>query len=152
MAKKAVKPKERNPVGRPREHDRAKVALDMVEWAKKPDSLNLNKFTAYYEPQLTPAMILLWKDECAQFRESYARVKSFLAFRREEWLNNERLHQSAYNHNTTTYDAFMSGDREDKVKFDAAQKANDQKPVDEEAARLAALMIEQMRAMQENKG
>lgn len=151
MAKKVSKPKESNPVGRPKEHDRAKVAHDMIEWAKKPDSLNLNKFCAYYEPQLVPTTVLRWKDEDPQFREAYARVKSFLAFRREEWLNNERLHQSAYNHNTTTYDAFMGHDREDKVKFDAVQKSSDQKPVDEEAARLAVLMIEQMQALQKGK-
>lgn len=151
MAKIVAKSKKPNPVGRPKEHDRAKVALDMIEWAKKPDSVNLNKFCAYYEPQLVPGTVLRWRDEDPEFREAYARVKSFLAFRREEWLNQERMHQAAYNHNTSVYDALIADDREQKVKFDAMHKSEAQKPIDDEAKNMAALMIEQMRAMQEKK-
>lgn len=153
MAKKVVKKKkEPNPVGRPREHDRDKIALDMIEWAKKPNSINLNAFSCNYEPTLTPSMILLWAKEDPEFRRAYDRVKSYVAARREEWLNSERLHVKAYDLNACAYDAYTKADREEKSEFESKLKANDQKPVDEEAIRMAALMIEQMRSMQEKKG
>ena len=33
-------------MARPREHDRDKIASDLLEWAQKEDSINLNKFCA----------------------------------------------------------------------------------------------------------
>ena len=49
---------DRNPVGRPREYDRIKIAEDLIIWAKKESSINFCKFCAYYEPIIPPSMIL----------------------------------------------------------------------------------------------
>ena len=45
--------------GAPRKHDRDQVARDLIEWAKKPDSINLCKFCAYYEPIIPPSKMSL---------------------------------------------------------------------------------------------
>src|SRR5260221_9171784 len=96
-----------NPVGRPREHNREQIAIDMVDWAKRPDSINLCKFCATYEPPMDPCKISIWAKECDMFRKAYNIAKAFLGYRREEMLNAESLHVKAYDLNATTYDFFL---------------------------------------------
>lgn len=124
MAKKP----EANPVGRPREHDREKIADDMIEWARKDDSINLNKFCAYYEPIIPPSKISRWAKEDEEFRQAYESAKMFLAFRREEMLNNEMLHVKAYDLNATVYDYFLDEKKTETAKFEASlRKEEDSK-------------------------
>lgn len=126
MAKKISKPQ-----GRPREHDRDKIALDMIEWAKKPDSINLCKFCAYYEPIIPPSKISKWADECDDFRQAYEAAKMFLGFRREEMLSQETLHVKAYDLNATVYDYFLDEKKTNTSKFEAAlRKESEQKPTE----------------------
>lgn len=106
--------------GRPREHNREQVAIDLIEWAKKPDSINLNKFCAYYEPIIPPSKMSLWAKEDDWFRQAYESAKMFLGFRREEWLNQERLHVKAYDLNVNVYDYFKKEESRDQSKFDAS--------------------------------
>jgi hypothetical protein len=104
--------------GRPREFDRDKVANDLVEWAKKDDSINLNKFCALNEPRIAPSKLALWSKEDDNFRLAYEEAKSFLAYRREEWLNSQALHVKAYDLNASTYDYFLKEERRDQLEYE----------------------------------
>lgn len=97
---------------RPREHDRLAIALKLIEWAKLPDSINLNKFcVSYCNPPIPPQSITLWAKECEQFREAYMIAKGFLGARREEWLQADLLHVKAYDLNAAVYDHFLKEER-----------------------------------------
>ena len=90
--------------GRPREYDREKIAKELVEWAKNPDSVNFNKFCCTREPPIPASKLLIWSNDCDEFRYSYETAKAFLACRREEWLSSDKLHVKAYDLNNTVYD------------------------------------------------
>lgn len=118
-------------LGRPRVHDRDQIAKDLIEWAKKPDSINLCKFCAYYEPIIPPNKMTLWAKECENFRQSYEAAKLFLGFRREEWLNQEHLHVKAYDLNASTYDYFLKEEKRAQAEFDSKLKAQEQNAASE---------------------
>lgn len=108
------------PAGRPREHDRAKIAQDLIEWAKRQDSINFNKFAAYYEPIFPVSKLRLWSAEDPEFRTAYECAKNFLAFRREEWLNQDKLHVKAFDLNATVYDLQHKEEKMENAKFEAS--------------------------------
>src|SRR5258708_19190957 len=89
-------------IGRPREHNREQIAKDLIEWARKPESINLNEFCAHYEPIISPPKIGQWARECSEFRSAYEAAKAFLGYRREQKLNKQELHVKAYDLNATT--------------------------------------------------
>ena len=113
---------EKNPVGRPRIHDRDQIALELIEWAKQGDSINLNKFCCTREPPIPPSKITQWAKESIEFRQAYETAKAFLGFRREEWLTKERLHVKAYDLNATTYDAFLREERREQSAYESSLK------------------------------
>jgi hypothetical protein len=121
---------ERNKGGRPREHDREQIMIDLIEWARKPDSINLCKFCCTREPPLNPRKLSEWSKECNKFRETYETAKAFLGARREEWLNQEHLHVKAYDLNATTYDIFLKEEKQDQQKYESLLKADEAKSVD----------------------
>ena len=123
------------PGGRPREHDRDQIALDLIEWAKKKDSINLCKFCAYYDPIIPPQKLTLFANECPRFREAYECAKLFLGARREEMLNSESLHVKAYDLNAETYDYFLRCEKRSKAEFETQLKIKEnnnlKSPLDE---------------------
>ncbi len=121
---------ERKPMGRPREHNRDQIAADLIEWAKKPDSINLCKFCCSREPPLNPRKLSDWAKECDNFRGSYDTAKAFLGARREEWLNQEHLHVKAYDLNAANYDYFLKEEKQDQQKYESLLKADEAKAVD----------------------
>lgn len=110
--------------GRPREYDRAKVANDLIQWAQKEDSINLNKFCALHG--IVPSTMLRWKDEDSDFREAYDYAKAFLGFRREEQLSKGKLHVKAYDLNATVYDAFGRDEKLAISKIEADQRKQEE--------------------------
>jgi len=118
MAKKKLGPGKVD--GRPREHDRDQIASDLIEWAKKPDSINLCKFCAYYDPIIPPSNMSIWASQCDKFRKAYESAKMFLGFRREEMLSKEQLHVKAYDLNATVYDFFLDEKKEKTARFEAS--------------------------------
>lgn len=110
---------EHKPSGRPREHDREKIGQELIEWAKQPNSINLNKFCCTRDPPLWPCQLSIWADECPIFRKSYETAKAFLGWRREEWLSAETLHVKAYDLNAATYDYFLKKEKRDQQVFEA---------------------------------
>ena len=105
---------------RPREHDRDKIAQDLVKWAQKDDSINLNHFCALN--LLAPSKISQWAKEDESFRQAYETAKAFLGYRREMLLNKEMLHVKAYDLNATTYDHFLKEERRDQSSFESNLK------------------------------
>lgn len=115
--------------GRPREHDRELIAANLIEWAKKDDSINFNKFCAYCDPILPVAKLRQWAAEDDKFRTAYEQAKTFLAFRREEFVSNDRLHSAAWGRNAKHYDVSLKQDEEASEAYTASlRKDEDSKP------------------------
>jgi hypothetical protein len=102
-------------MGRPQEFDRNKVAQELIEWAKKPDSINLCKFCALHDPIISPSYLSIWAKEDDNFSKAYDAAKLFLGFRREEWLSQETLHVKAYDLNAKTYDYFLKEEHQQQA-------------------------------------
>lgn len=111
--------KEKNKGGRPREHDRDSIMLELLEWAKLPDSINLNGFCCSREPPIPPSYITLYARECPKFRAAYETAKAFLGDRREKMLNMEMLHVKAYDLNASTYDQFLKEEKRLQAEFES---------------------------------
>ena len=103
-------------MGRPVERDREVLALELIEWAKLDDSINLNGFCVTRVPPLAPQKVTLFAEENENFREAYNFAKSAIAERRELRLNTGTLHVKAYDLNASVYDHFIRGERTREAK------------------------------------
>ncbi len=112
--------------GRLREYDRDQIAKDLIEWAKKPDSINLNKFCCSYPTPFSPKKISAWSFEDEFFRESVEIAKAFLGARREEWLNQEILHVKGYDLNASTYDYFLKEEKRIQAEFESSLRKDEE--------------------------
>jgi len=119
---------QKNLGGRPRKHNREKIFEDLIEWAKKDDSININKFCALYDPPFPVVKLSEWARENPEFRVSYDTAKAFLAFRREEWLNSECLHVKAYDLNATVYDLALKEEKRDQTDYEASLNKSSEIP------------------------
>lgn len=108
-------------MGRPRVHDREQIAKDMIAWSLLPDSINLNKFCGM--KGINPPKITDWAREDENFRAAYEEAKANLGFRREEWLNSNKLHVKAYDLNAANYDHFLKDDRRQQAEYEAKLKS-----------------------------
>lgn len=117
--------------GRPREHDRAKIAHDIIQWAKRDDSINVNKFCALYDPPFPTSKLSQWSKEDDEFRQSYEICKAHLAYRREEKLNANELHVKAFDLTAAAYDFVIREAREAHAEFEASLKSQIDVNVDE---------------------
>lgn len=113
--------------GRPREHDREQIAKDLIEWARKEDSINFNKFCCTREPPIPASKLLLWSKECDDFRVAYETAKAFLGCRREEWLSQERLHVKAYDLNANVYDLIAKDEKMSMSAYESSLRKEDEK-------------------------
>lgn len=134
-------------MGRPREHDRDAIALALVEWAKKDNSINLNAFCC--EQLINPSKITIFANECDNFRKAYELAKAFIGYRREQMLNNETLHVKAYDLNAAVYDYFLKAEKREQAEFDAKLKAQEQLAVSEADIRRHEETMAQLKSMQE---
>ncbi len=128
-----------NPVGAPRQRDREKIAKDLLEWAKREESINLNEFCCLFcDPPMPPSELYRWAhEEDKEFLKAYEAVKAFIGFRREKKLNNNELHVKAYDLNATTYDFFLKQEKRQQAEFEAELKKGVQ---DAEQANLVDLL------------
>ena len=111
--------------GRPREHDREQIAIDIIEWARKSDSINLNKFCAHYEPIIPPTQLSIWSKQCDKFRKAVESAKAFLGYRREEMLNKNQIHIKGYDLNATTYDLILKEERMSNMTFESSLRKSE---------------------------
>lgn len=107
-------------MGRPLKYDLDKISIDLIEWAKLPDSINFNKFCAIN--YINPRKLSEWSKKDEDFRETYEISKAYLAFRREEKLNDQTLNAQGYSLNATTYDFFLKEEKRDQAKFESDLK------------------------------
>lgn len=113
------------PNGRPREHDRDKIALDLIEWAKLESSINFNKFCCTREPPIPATKLLLWSKEDEIFRMAYETAKAFLGSRREEWLSSNKLHVKAYDLNANVYDLIAKDEKMANAQFESSLRKDE---------------------------
>ena len=118
--------------GRPREHDREKIAKDLITWAKKDSSINLNEFCALNS--IVPPKIALWAKEDDYFRSAYEEAKAYIGYRREQKLNSGELHVKAYDLNANTYDYFLKKERRDQLEYEAKLKTQQEEATAETLA------------------
>lgn len=118
--KRSIEPEEK-PFGRPREYDRVQVAKDLIEWAQKDDSFNLNGFSAEY--MITPSKVSDWSREDPNFREAFELAKAYLGARRERGLAEGKVHVKAYDLNASVYDGYLKQERREDISFALETKA-----------------------------
>lgn len=106
--------------GRLRKHNREKIAEDLVLWAQKSDSINLNGFCAI--KLIAPSKLSEWSKEDEFFREAYEISKAILAERRELFLTSDHLHVKAYDLNACVYDRFLKEERMEMAKYETLLK------------------------------
>ena len=109
-----------HPGGRPRIHNREKIAEDLIFWAQKPGSINLNNFCCHYNPPIDPSKLSHWSKESEEFRQAVNIAKSYIADRREEWMRSNKMDKTSYSMNLTTYDFFVREQRENHARFMAS--------------------------------
>ena len=119
-------------IGRPREHDREKIAKDLITWAKKDTSINLNEFCALNG--LAPSKITIFANEDDFFRKAYEEAKAYIGYRREQKLNSGELHVKAYDLNANTYDYFLKHERKDQLEYEAKLKTQQEEATAETLA------------------
>lgn len=133
--------------GRLREHDRNQIALDMIEWAQKDDSFNLNGFCGM--KLLPPSKISIWAKEDDFFCKAYEVTKAILAERRERGLREDKLHVKAYDLNSSVYDHFLKETRMEMSKFEAMLKLEDLEKLPTEVLDKFTALMAQMRNNQD---
>lgn len=137
--------------GRPEEYDKKAIAQALLEWAKKPDSLNLNKFCCTHEPLLNPNYIMRWAKENEEFCRAYETAKAFLGARREEKLSIGELHTKAYDLNATVYDQFHRAEKITLDDLDSARKVKEAKAGTAEERAKADEIVKQLDRLQEGR-
>jgi hypothetical protein len=143
--------KKKNIGGRPRKHDREQIANDMIKWAEKFDSINVNKFCALYKPPFSVRKLSEWSKEDDNFRESYDIVKSFLAFRREEWVSQDKLHVKAYDLSACAYDHIIKEEKRQQAEFESALKEKELIAVSESDNKRFDDMMNQIKELQSER-
>jgi hypothetical protein len=107
--------------GRPTERDVDFLTRELLDWAERPDSLNLNSFCGQRHIMIRPTSLIQIKDRAGneQLSEAYDIAKSFLATRREEANSEKLLSDQAYKCNLRVYDAFNKDDWKKEKIFEA---------------------------------
>lgn len=132
--------------GRLRKHDRSQIALDMLDWAKKEDSINLNAFCAMQE--LTPSKLSQWSKESELFRQAHEISKAHIGARRETWLNTGMLHVKSYDLNASVYDYFLKEEKRLYAEFEALLKTQTENNVPDDIKDMFKDTMNQLSSMQ----
>ena len=102
--------------GRFREYDRDQIALDLLEWVQKEDSLNLCAFSC--DNMIPPNKITLWAREDAFFKDVFLLAKCFLNIRREKSALNGEMYLKAYDMNIPHFDHFLDRHNKDELDYE----------------------------------
>jgi hypothetical protein len=136
-------------MGRPRTFDRNKILADLLEWAKKPTSLNINEFCAWHvDPPIGPRKLSEWSKVDANFAESYDACKAFLAHRREVALTTGELHVKAYDICAPAYDYIIYEQQLNYEVFKSKLKQAEQFQVKEEDNKRFDAIMSQLSSLQ----
>lgn len=135
--------------GRPREHDREKIAENLLIWAEKGDSINLNKFCAINK--ITPSKLSNWAKEEEGFRQSYELAKAHLAYRREEHLSFGALHVKAYDICAPAYDYFLKEEKRAQAEYEMMLKTQAEINVSDEIKAMFDATMNQLSSLQSER-
>lgn len=89
-------------MGRPREHDRKKIAQELLEWSTNPTAFNLIQFTR--PRMLSVTKLPGWAEEDEEFREALKLAKESIAMNRFEATLEGALPYADYAKNEAQYD------------------------------------------------
>lgn len=103
--------------------DKELIAQQMLDWVKKPTSLNLCGFSAEY--LVSPRIVMQWAKENEEFSRVYMITKAILGERREQMLKTGELHKSAYDLNINTYDLYRKEECREEKQFESDLKNKD---------------------------
>ena len=95
-------------------HNKEELGIKLLEWAKLPESVNLNEYCGIIG--VSPPQIYVFAKQSPFFKECLHLAKSYLAVHREERLSVGLLHTKAYDVNASNYDYFLKEhNREEKT-------------------------------------
>ncbi len=112
-------------IGRVKYYDDERIeqmADQLLEWAKLPDSWNLNGFCCSREKPIPAKYVSEWAKKNTWFKEAYDIARATLAERREKTLSKGDLHVKAYDLNVSVYDEFQKQDKRAQGEFDMKLK------------------------------
>lgn len=104
----------------PRKFDPAIIIEEMLQWAKKEDSLVFAGFCA--EHGYMPELIWKFCQQIKEFEEAYVITKMYLAERRERHMNNDQLNYGAWARYQKWYDPFLSKHEDEEADKDMERK------------------------------
>ena len=107
--------------GRKRVHDRKLIAEQLINWARKDSSLNLNEFCC--QQNASAKTIMDWANQDPEFGEAYKVAKAYIAVRREK--TGSGLLPRAYELNAAVYDLILKNHIMEIAEFEAKLKAVD---------------------------
>lgn len=134
--------------GRPIKYDRAQMAKEIIEWAKKPDSINLNGFCIDRDEPIDPSQVVAWSKEDGPFSQAYRIAKAFIARRRELMLSAETLHARAYERNVKVYDLFIKEEDREEIKYISDLKKEENKALDPQTMKSFDNIMGQLSSLQ----
>lgn len=133
--------------GRPREHDREQLALDLIEWSTLETSLNFCAFCAL--KRIAPPKLADFARVDEDFREAYDIAKCMIGARRDALVNSKLMAECNYNRNSHVYDYFMRQEHRDDLEFRAKLDQETGKIIPEVIGNKFDKMIDQMSSLQE---
>ena len=136
--------------GRPREHNREKIAQEMLEWAKLDTSTNLLQFCTNREPPLPSYMLCEWADTDKDFHKAYRIAKDFLGWRREQKLSQGLLNSRAYEASCSAYDYIVRREKRKQMEFEHSLKLQQEAQTSEATDEAYAKTIKMLKSMQED--
>lgn len=139
--------KEKKKTGRPREHDRVKLANDMLEWCRIEGNYNLCGFTEVSGVIPTTILRLVKEDEI--FREAYEECKTILGAKREKAVSEGKLHNRAYENNAKTYDKYLRLETRSEKEFESKLKTQESIEINQAIQEKQDNIIRQLESLQE---
>jgi hypothetical protein len=135
-----VKRKENFDQGAPKTYDDNLIMEQMLDWAKKEDSINICGFCVKYG--YTPQLIWRLEQSNASFDIAYNLVKMQLSERRERLTNENKLNYGSYNRYQKMLDPFLSSHEDKEKDQDAERKKGIVQAEGQNLADLAKLIAE----------
>lgn len=136
-------------VGRPLKYDRREYAIKLLDWAMKPESLNLNQFCA--DNFIPHCYISKWAHENKEFNNAYQAVLQKLAYRREQALREGKLHVKAYDLNIKVYDKVKRDSDREEIEYELRLKKELEKEDKQKIDGRLIELLDSLRDQEKNK-
>ena len=111
--------------GRPREHDRKKIAAELLEWSTNPTAFNLIQFSR--PRMLCVTKLADWAEEDTEFREALKLAKQSIAMNRFEATLEGAMSQAEYSKSEGNYDPLYRKFSREERQFELEMKKQELK-------------------------